>query len=229
MTIVELKGIHKSYEMGEVSIHAVRGVDLTIREHEFVAVWGPSGSGKSTLCHLAGIIDQPSSGSVIFRGRDVLALSDDEQSELRNSSIGFVFQSFNLVPVLSALENVMLPLQIRGESREAAREKSMASLREAGVETHAHHRPHKLSGGQQQRVAIARALVTDPVLVVADEPTANLDTESARRILDLMREVNRAHGTAFVFSTHDQRLLDRVSRQVHLRDGVIVEDKVLPT
>jgi putative ABC transport system ATP-binding protein len=229
MTIVELKGIHKSYEMGEVSIHAVRGVDLTIREHEFVAVWGPSGSGKSTLCHLAGIIDQPSSGSVIFRGRDVLALSDDEQSELRNSSIGFVFQSFNLVPVLSALENVMLPLQIRGESRESAKEKSMASLREAGVETHAHHRPHKLSGGQQQRVAIARALVTDPVLVVADEPTANLDTDSARRILDLMREVNRAHGTAFVFSTHDQRLLDRVSRQVHLRDGVIVEDKVLPT
>jgi putative ABC transport system ATP-binding protein len=229
MTIVELKGIHKSYEMGEVSIHAVRGVDLIIREHEFVAVWGPSGSGKSTLCHLAGIIDQPSSGSVIFRGRDVLALSDDEQSELRNRSIGFVFQSFNLVPVLSALENVMLPLQIRGESRESAREKSMARLREAGVETHAHHRPHKLSGGQQQRVAIARALVTDPVLVVADEPTANLDTDSARRILDLMREVNRAHGTAFVFSTHDQRLLDRVSRQVHLRDGVIVEDKVLPT
>jgi putative ABC transport system ATP-binding protein len=228
MTIVELKGIHKSYEMGEVRIHAVRGVDLTIREHEFVAVWGPSGSGKSTLCHLAGIIDHPSSGSVVFRGREISGLSDDEQSELRNNSIGFVFQSFNLVPVLTALENVMLPLQIRGESRETAREKSMACLREAGIESHAHHRPQKLSGGQQQRVAIARALVTDPVLVVADEPTANLDTDSARRILDLMREVNHAHGTAFVFSTHDQRLLDRVSRQVHLRDGVIVEDKTLP-
>jgi putative ABC transport system ATP-binding protein len=228
MTIVELKDVRKSYVMGEVKIEAVRGVNLVVSEHEFVAVWGPSGSGKSTTCHLMGIIDQPTSGTVIFKGREVNGLSEDQQSELRNHSIGFVFQSFNLLPVLSALENVMLPLQILGESREVAREKSYARLKEAGIENHAHHRPHKLSGGQQQRVAIARALVTDPVLVVADEPTANLDTHTAKRILDLMREVNQTRGTAFVFSTHDQRLLDRVTRQVHLRDGLIVEDKLTP-
>ena len=227
MTIVELKDARKSYVMGEVKIEAVRGVDIVVNEHEFVAVWGPSGSGKSTTCHLMGIIDQPTTGRVIFQDHDVNGLSEDQQSELRNHSIGFVFQSFNLVPVLSALENVMLPLQILGESREVAREKSYARLKEAGIENHAHHRPHKLSGGQQQRVAIARALVTDPVLVVADEPTANLDSHTAQKIMDLMREVNRTRGTAFVFSTHDQRLLDRVSRQVHLRDGLIVEDKLL--
>ncbi len=144
MTIVELKGVCKSYVMGEVKIQAVRGVDLVIKEHEFVAVWGPSGSGKSTTCHLMGIIDQPTSGSVVFKGSEVTGLSEDQQSELRNNSIGFVFQSFNLLPVLSALENVMLPLQIRGECREAAREKSYARLKEAGIENHAHHRPHKL-------------------------------------------------------------------------------------
>jgi len=204
-------------------------VDLEINAHEFVAIWGPSGSGKSTLCHLMGIIDRPTSGSVHFRGQDVLSLSDDRQSEVRNQSIGFIFQSFNLVPVLTALENVMLPLQIRGEPRAVALEKSRFRLREAGIEGHADHRPHKLSGGQRQRVAIARALVTDPDLVIADEPTANLDTTTAHRILDLMREVNRSRGTAFVFSTHDQRLLDRVTRQVHLSDGLVEEDKIMPS
>jgi len=229
MSLVELKAVRKSYSLGETQIDAVRGVDLEINAHEFVAVWGPSGSGKSTLCHLMGIIDSPTSGTVSFRGQDVTTLSDDRQSEVRNDSIGFIFQSFNLVPVLTALENVMLPLQIRGETKAIAHEKSMARLREAGIEGHAHHRPHKLSGGQRQRVAIARALVTDPDLVIADEPTANLDTPTAHRILDLMREVNRSRGTAFVFSTHDQRLLDRVTRQIHLRDGVIEEDKLIPS
>jgi len=174
-----------------------------------------------------GIIDRPTSGSVSFHGQDVAGLSDDRQSELRNHSIGFIFQSFNLVPVLTALENVMLPLQVRGEPRELAREKAMARLREANIDSHAHHRPKKLSGGQQQRVAIARALVTDPLLVIADEPTANLDSVTAHRILDLMREVNHTRGTAFVFSTHDQRLLDRVTRQIQLSDGLITEDKIV--
>jgi len=227
MALVELKAVRKSYALGETMIDAVRGVDLEINTHEFVAVWGPSGSGKSTLCHLMGIIDRPTSGSVSFHGQDVAGLSDDRQSELRNHSIGFIFQSFNLVPVLTALENVMLPLQVRGEPRELAREKAMARLREANIDSHAHHRPKKLSGGQQQRVAIARALVTDPLLVIADEPTANLDSVTAHRILDLMREVNHTRGTAFVFSTHDQRLLDRVTRQIQLSDGLITEDKIV--
>ena len=227
MALVELKAVRKSYALGETMIDAVRGVDLEINTHEFVAVWGPSGSGKSTLCHLMGIIDRPTSGSVSFHGQDVAGLSDDRQSELRNHSIGFIFQSFNLVPVLTALENVMLPLQVRGEPRGIAREKAMMRLREAGIDSHAHHRPKKLSGGQQQRVAIARALVTDPLLVIADEPTANLDSVTAHRILDLMREVNHTRGTAFVFSTHDQRLLDRVTRQIQLSDGLITEDKIV--
>jgi putative ABC transport system ATP-binding protein len=227
MALVELKAVRKSYALGETMIDAVRGVDLEINTHEFVAVWGPSGSGKSTLCHLMGIIDRPTSGSVSFQGQDVAGLSDDRQSELRNHSIGFIFQSFNLVPVLTALENVMLPLQVRGESRADAMEKAMMRLREANIDSHAHHRPKKLSGGQQQRVAIARALVTDPLLVIADEPTANLDSVTAHRILDLMREVNHTRGTAFVFSTHDQRLLDRVTRQIKLSDGLITEDIIV--
>ncbi|MGB8354277.1 MAG: ABC transporter ATP-binding protein [Chthoniobacteraceae bacterium] len=227
MALVELKAVRKSYALGETMIDAVRGVDLEINTHEFVAVWGPSGSGKSTLCHLMGIIDRPTSGSVSFQGQDVVSLSDDRQSELRNHSIGFIFQSFNLVPVLTALENVMLPLQVRGESKADAMEKAMMRLREANIDSHAHHRPKKLSGGQQQRVAIARALVTDPLLVIADEPTANLDSVTAHRILDLMREVNHTRGTAFVFSTHDQRLLDRVTRQIKLSDGLITEDIIV--
>ena len=227
MALVELKAVRKSYALGETMIDAVRGVDLEINTHEFVAVWGPSGSGKSTLCHLMGIIDRPTSGSVWFHGQDVTTLTDDRQSELRNHSIGFIFQSFNLIPVLTALENVMLPLQVRGESKAIAREKAMMRLREANIDSHAHHRPKKLSGGQQQRVAIARALVTDPLLVIADEPTANLDSVTAHRILDLMREVNHTRGTAFVFSTHDQRLLDRVTRQIKLSDGLITEDNII--
>jgi putative ABC transport system ATP-binding protein len=227
MPILSMRQIWKYYQLGETRIAALRGVDLDLEEGEFVAVWGPSGCGKSTLCNLMGMIDTPSSGELQFLGREGMSLTDDEKSELRNHSIGFVFQSFNLIPVLSALENVMLPLQIKGISSTIARKKAEESLEEMDLAEHIHHRPHKLSGGQQQRVAIARALVNDPMIVIADEPTANLDSENARRIIDLMRTMNGRKNTTFVFSTHDRRLLDRVKRQIHLQDGVIVEDRML--
>jgi len=224
MPLVELHSVEKHYRLGEALIPAVRGVDLTIEKGEFVAVWGPSGSGKSTLCHLIGVIDEPSKGTVRIDGTDVSELSDDRKSELRNHSIGFVFQSFNLVPVLSALENVMLPLHIQGKPAASAKALAGSLLDEVGLSDHLDHRPHKLSGGQRQRVAIARALVTGPRLVIADEPTANLDTERAERITDLMGQLSLAHGTTFLFSTHDERLIQRARRRIHLRDGIIIED-----
>lgn len=224
MSLIVLQRVTKEYKLGETRVPALRGIDLEIDSGEFVAVWGPSGSGKSTLCNMMGGIDLPTSGLVNINGRDVGGLSDNEMSDHRNRSVGFVFQSFNLMHVLSSLENVMLPLTIRGESGKSARLKALAILEEMGLADHVHHRPDKLSGGQQQRVAIARALVGMPPLVIADEPTANLDSENATRIVDLMRQVNKTRGTTFIFSTHDQRLLDRVSRRIRLKDGLIDND-----
>ncbi|MGK5023356.1 ABC transporter ATP-binding protein [Janthinobacterium sp. RB2R34] len=222
--LVELSGATKQYQLGGAGILALDNVGLRIDAGEFVAVWGPSGSGKSTLCNLIGLIDSPSAGSVSFRGADAALMSDDQRSTMRNRSIGFVFQGFNLVPVLSALENVMLPLQIGGASAQAAKAAARLRLEQVGLGGQMAQRPAKLSGGQQQRVAIARALVAGPVLVVADEPTANLDTANAVLIIDLMREISRREGTTFVFSTHDDRLLARVDRKVMLRDGCIADD-----
>lgn len=202
---------------------------MTIHKGEFVAIWGPSGSGKSTLCNLIGMLDDPSSGVVLLEGRTVSEISDEKRSELRNRTFGFIFQSFNLIPVLSALENVMLPLQIRGEVPAKAQQKAIQRLSDLGLAEHIAHRPHKLSGGQQQRVAIARALIADPALVIADEPTGNLDSDTAIKIIDLMRQLNRQSGTTFIFSTHDQCLIERADRQILLRDGLVVEDKSLVT
>jgi len=225
MPLIELQGVCKEYRLGETVVQALKGVDLKVERREFVAVWGPSGSGKSTLCNLIGMLDTPTSGVMLFSGRAVTELSDNTRSEIRNNSVGFVFQSFNLVPVLSALENVMLPLQIRGEETAVARQKAADGLNQLGLSEFATHRPQKLSGGQQQRVAIARALVTDPDLVIADEPTANLDSDTAQKIISQMLEINAKTGATFIFSTHDQRLLDRVHRRILLRDGTIAEDK----
>lgn len=222
--LVELRQVHKFYTLGETRIEALKGIDLTIQHGEFVAVWGPSGSGKSTLCNMIGLIDTPTSGTVCLKGVDIEQLSENRRSEARSRAIGFIFQGFNLIPVLSALENVMLPLQIRGDNFPASREKALRYLAELGLKEHASHRPAKLSGGQQQRVAIARALITEPALIVADEPTANLDSDNAVRIIELMRQINRTHGTTFLFSTHDERLLDRVNRKILMRDGRVVED-----
>lgn len=225
MKVVETRKLKKTYHFGDTEVTALAEVSLDIEEREFIAVWGPSGSGKSTLCNLIGLLDSPSSGEVVIKGEAATGLSDASRSELRNSSIGFVFQNFNLIPVLSAIENVMLPLQINGVGKEAAREKAAALLEEVELKDRMDHRPQKMSGGQQQRVAIARALVTDPLLVLADEPTANLDTHNANLIIDLMRRINHERGAAFLFSTHDDRLLDRVDRRVHLQDGKILSDE----
>jgi putative ABC transport system ATP-binding protein len=222
MSLIEMHCIKKDYHLGETIVHALQGIDLEIDTREFVAIWGPSGSGKTTLLNLIGAIDEPTEGSLSIAGTDVHSLMDNEKSELRNKTIGYIFQSFNLVPVLSALENVMLPLQIRGISSREAKEKALSRLQEVGLSEFIHHRPSRMSGGQQQRVAIARALVNDPSLVIADEPTANLDSETARMIISIMRDLNEKDAITFVFSTHDQRLLDRVKRLVRLEDGRII-------
>jgi len=225
MPLIELAGVSRTYRFGRATVPALRGVDLDIDSGEFVAIWGPSGSGKSTLCNLIGAIDIPTAGTLAINSKNVALLSDNQLSELRNRSLGFVFQNFNLVPVLSAIENVALPLVLRGESWRSASRKAAELLTLLGLGRHIRHRPDKLSGGQRQRAAIARALVTEPPLVIADEPTANLDSDTARGIVDLMRDINQNNGTTFIFATHDQRLLARVKRQIELRDGVIAEDR----
>ncbi len=221
MALIETKDIKKDYLLGETVVHALRGVDLTIDRGEFVAIWGPSGSGKTTLLNLIGAIDEPSSGQLFIEGQEVALLSDNRRTELRNGSIGFIFQGFNLIPVLSAVENVMLPLQIKGASFSESRDRALSRLDEVGLSDYVRHRPDKMSGGQQQRVAIARALVANPSLVIADEPTANLDSDTSRSIIGLMRSLNEKEKTTFIFSTHDQRVLDRVERLVRLEDGRI--------
>lgn len=221
MPLIEMKSIKKDYQMGDTVVHALNQVNLTIQKGEFVGIWGPSGSGKTTLLNLMGGIDDPSAGLYRIEGREVARLSDNQRSELRNRSIGFIFQGFNLVPVLSALENVMIPLQIQGKAVSEAKKKALNRLQDVGLLEVVEHRPDKMSGGQQQRVAVARALVTDPALVIADEPTANLDSENAYKIIQLMLDLNQKEAATFVFSTHDQRILSKVERLVQLEDGKI--------
>ena len=225
--ILKLHKVRRRFMLGETTIDALKEVSLDIHTGEFLAVWGPSGSGKSTLMNMIGLIDVPTSGEVIFDGQDTHALADDVLTNFRGEKIGFVFQSFNLVPVLSALENVMLPLQIQGVSAKVARERAAAVLVDVGLEQFQNSLPDKLSGGQQQRVAIARALVVNPKLIIADEPTANLDSENSRMVVNLMRAMNRARKVTFVFTTHDPRLLEHVDRKVLLRDGNIASDEVM--
>ncbi|MFZ5602169.1 MAG: ABC transporter ATP-binding protein [Pseudomonadota bacterium] len=224
-TLIELDAVSKQYALGESLVLALDDVSLGIGAGEFAAVWGPSGSGKSTLLNLIGLIDQPSKGAVRIEGQNTHALSDRALTDIRFRTLGFVFQNYNLVPVLSALENVMLPLQIRGAAEKPARVKAEALLEAVGLSQQMHSRPDKMSGGQRQRVAVARALVTDPRIVLADEPTANLDSRNSQIIIDLMRDLNQSRGVTFVFSTHDQQLLDHVDRHIHMRDGKIIGDR----
>ncbi|MFT3847108.1 MAG: ABC transporter ATP-binding protein [Propionivibrio sp.] len=225
--ILRLRDVRRRFHLGETTIDALHGVSLDIHAGEFLAVWGPSGSGKTTLMNIIGLIDAPTAGEVHFGEQATQGLSDDALTEFRARRIGFVFQNFNLVPVLSALENVMLPLQIQGIAERSARERARAALVDVGLERFREARPDKLSGGQRQRVAIARALVVDPALVIADEPTANLDSENSRMVVDLMREMNREHKVTFVFTTHDPRLLDHVDRKILLTDGRIERDETM--
>jgi|LauGreDrversion4_2_1035121.scaffolds.fasta_scaffold00381_21 putative ABC transport system ATP-binding protein len=221
-TFVELKGIVKNYRLGQTVVSALRGVSLQLHRGEFTAVIGASGSGKSTLLNMIGCIDDPDSGSIRFDGVEVTQLSDDAKSHLRNQKIGFIFQSFNLIPVLSVEENVELPLLINSTISVAERSERVASaLADVGLSAFTKNRPDQLSGGQRQRVAIARALAGDPDLVLADEPTANLDSQNSAKIIDLMLELNSRRKVTFLFSTHDANLMNRVSRIVNIQDGVI--------
>jgi len=217
--MLQVENVSKTYTLGQRQVEALRGVDLTLSEGVFVAIAGPSGSGKSTLLNLLGCLDLPTSGRILLHDQDISTMGDREQAALRNRFIGFVFQSFNLVPVLSAFENVEYPLVLLGVSRHERRERVEAMLDEVGLGEHAAHRPDYLSGGQRQRVAIARALVTRPGLVLADEPTANLDSKTGSEIIALMRTLNREHGTTFVFSTHDPRVVDQADHVYRIEDG----------
>jgi putative ABC transport system ATP-binding protein len=220
--IVSLENVTKVYMLGKTEVPAVRDVSLEVGEGEFLAIAGPSGSGKTTLLNLVGCVDTPTSGTVIVNGQDIARLSERALTDLRLRTIGFIFQSFNLVPVLSVFQNVEFPLLLQGTlSRRERQARVLALLGAVGLGEHTRHRPSELSGGQRQRVAIARALVTRPRLVLADEPTANLDSRTGEAIVDLMREMNRRDGTTFIFSTHDPKVMSHANAIVRIADGRI--------
>ena len=223
--LVEAIDLHKDYKIGKVLFPALRGIDIKIAKGEFTAIAGPSGSGKTTLLNIIGCLDVPTKGKILINGTNVNELGSKEKANLRKNKIGFVFQTFNLIPVLTAYENVEIPLILLDIEQGKRRRKIVELLEEVGLGEYINRRPNEMSGGQQQRVAIARALVKDPSMVLADEPTANLDSTTAKEILALMQELNGKHGTTFIFSTHDQLVMDYSRRTVSLRDGRIVDDK----
>jgi len=220
--VLEMKQVKKHYRMGGNVVRALDGVDLAVAPGDFIAIVGPSGSGKSTLMHLLGFLDQPTDGTMYFEGKDVSKISSNERARIRSEKIGFVFQSFNLLPRLNVKQNVLLPHR---KSRDpGARERADKALATVGMEDRTHHRPTQLSGGQRQRVAIARALTNDPSLILADEPTGNLDSITAASILDLFTELNR-QGRTVIIVTHDAHVAGRTKRQVHVADGKILRDQ----
>jgi putative ABC transport system ATP-binding protein len=228
--IVSIQNATKDYHLGKVVVPALRGVSLEVSEGDFLSIAGPSGSGKTTLLNLIGCVDTPSSGTVEVAGRNTALLSERELTRLRLHTIGFIFQSFNLVGVLDVYRNVELPLLLQGTLSGAERKQRVSALLErVGLQEHARHRPNELSGGQRQRVAIARALVTRPRLVLADEPTANLDSVTGQNILDLMKELNRTEKTTFIFSTHDARVMANATSLVRLADGKLTENARAPS
>jgi len=224
MSICELKDVSKTYGSGATEVHAIRDINLVIEPGEFTVFVGPSGSGKTTLLNQIGCLDQPTSGQVLIDGETVGGKNDRQLAHLRADKIGFIFQSFNLIPVLTALENVELAMQLAGQS--GGKEAALAILKEVGLQGLENRRPNQLSGGQQQRVAVARALVKEPAIIIADEPTANLDTANGEQVLDLMRELNKKRGVTFLFSTHDPMVMTHAQRIIILHDGRVTEDKV---
>jgi len=224
-TVINISNATKDYRQGELDVHALRGVSLTIEKGEFIAICGPSGSGKSTLLNLIGALDSPTTGTITVDGKDLSTLGRQGRSQLRRDRIGFVFQAYNLMPVLSAYENAESVLALQGVAEKERREIVMGVLKDVGLEGLEHRRPDQLSGGQQQRVAIARAIASNPAVVLADEPTANVDSETAESLLNLMEDLNQKRGVTFVFSTHDHRVMDRARRIVQLVDGKIASDE----
>jgi putative ABC transport system ATP-binding protein len=225
--VIKAQNLHKIYDETSVKVHALRGVDLEIQEGEFTAIVGPSGSGKSTLLNIIGGLDSPSEGKIVVDGIDISTLSDNEMIDFRRDHIGFVFQAYNLVPVLTAEENVELVMLLQGRNASERKARSHALLKAVGLAERINSKPSEMSGGQQQRVAVARALASSPSFVLADEPTANLDSESTANLLDIMSRLNEEENMTFVFSTHDQRVINRARRVITIEDGVVLSDMTL--
>lgn len=224
MKVIEVTNLAKIYRDSEVKVTALDSVDMSIEEGEFTAIVGPSGSGKTTFLNMIGGLDQPTSGSIIIGGTDISKLSASQLIDFRLHNIGFVFQAYNLIPVLTAKENVEFIMQLQNHSKEERELRTMALLKAVGLEGRENSRPNKLSGGQQQRVAVARALASKPKFVLADEPTANLDSKATENLLEIMEELNRKENSTFIFSTHDQRVVNKARRVITLEDGKIISD-----
>jgi putative ABC transport system ATP-binding protein len=222
--VIRIHDLHKVYKMGDIEVEALRGINLTIRRGEFIAVTGASGSGKSTFMNILGCLDRPSSGEYFLEGQDVSALSSDEWAHIRNCKIGFVFQGFNLLHRTSAVENVELPMMYNGMQFKERRQRALEVLKLVGLAERSHHLPNQLSGGQQQRVAIARALVNRPALILADEPTGNLDTKTSVEIMELFQNLNGKEGITVVLVTHEPDIAEYAERQIVFRDGLIIAD-----
>ena len=226
MNIVECTDVTKTYQQGQVEVHALNGVTLSIDKGSFIALAGPSGSGKTTLLNLVGGLDAPNSGRIVVEGNDYERMSQSELATLRLHKIGFVFQAYNLIPVLSAVENVEYVMLLQAVPASERRERAKTILHEVGLESMYDRRPAELSGGQQQRVAVARAIVSDPAIVLADEPTANLDSETGEGLLKMMKEMNEKKNVTFIFSTHEKMVMDYARRLIIIKDGRLVDDQI---
>ena len=229
MDVTKIEDVTRVFKIGKVETQALRGVSFSIASGEFTALVGPSGSGKTTLLQLIGCLDQPTSGHVFIDGKDVSQLNRNQRADVRRTTIGFIFQFFALIPTLSAYENVEMPLLLIGQVAAERRSRVMSLLESVDLTDRAHHRPDQLSGGEQQRVAIARALATKPALILADEPTANLDTPNGKQVMETMTRLNQETGVTFVFATHDPRVIQYARRVITLRDGLVAQDQVVET
>ncbi len=226
MEVVKIENVTRTYRIGKIETKALRGVNLTIESGEFTALVGPSGSGKTTLLQIIGCLDQPTSGKVTINEKDVTRLNRNQRADMRRGTIGFVFQFFALIPTLTAYENVEMPLLLNGHTPKERKERVMELLKAVDLADRANNRPDQLSGGQQQRIAVARALASGPTLILADEPTANLDTANGQQVMEIMQKLNEKTGVTFIFATHDPRVIKYAKRIITLRDGLIVEENV---
>jgi putative ABC transport system ATP-binding protein len=224
MEVVKIENVTRMYQIGKVETQALRGVNLSITNGEFTALVGPSGSGKTTLLQMIGCLDQPTTGKVFINNKDVTTLNRNQRADMRRGTIGFIFQFFALIPTLTAYENVEMPLLLNGHSPAERKDRVMELLKAVDLTDRANNRPDQLSGGQQQRIAVARALAPNPKLILADEPTANLDTPNGKQVMDLMQRLNQETGVTFVFATHDPRVIGYAKRTVTLQDGAITKD-----